>query len=218
MAQFGRQAGLDLTGSRRVMLRAGNAGIAIYPVFVTVVVLLTWLEWDFMRGTGWSVLDDGGVNYPSGLARGSLGLLQALNFLIISVLALIFGQGLRTQFVRRWSGRFATIGIGSVGVSGVFSAFPTDLPGEPASWHGALHGVGFVLLMLGLAVAMVASGLALRGIANWRGYWIYSLLNVPLAILVSAALTPLGQVSFYGFITVLLLWFAVMGQRMRTCT
>jgi hypothetical protein len=194
---------------------AGAAGMAMYPIFAITVILLTWLEWDFLRRTGWTVLHDHRVNYPSALARGDLGLLQSLNFLLVGVLAVIFGQGLRTQFIHRWSGIVATIGLAAVGLSGILSAFVTDLPGESSTWHGMLHGVGFLLLMLGAAVTFVASGLALRGAPGWKGYWVYSLMNVPLAIAVAAALSIFDQVSFYGLVTVLLSWFAIMGWRLR---
>ena len=78
-----------------------------------------------------------------------------------------------------------------------------------------LHGIGFVLLMLGSAVTFVAGGLALRSAPRWRGYWVYSLLNLPLAVAVSIGLSPLGQVSFYGLVVVMLAWFGVMGYRLR---
>lgn len=202
--------------SYRSLRLAGTAGLAMYPVFAIIVVLLTWLEWDFLHRTGWTVIDDNEVNYPSGLARGDLGLVQSLNFLLVlGVLAVIFGQGLRTQFVHRWSGTVATVGLGAVGLSGLLSAFFTDLPGEPVSWHGNLHTLGFVLFILGSAVTFVAGGLALRGAPNWKGYWLYSLVNVPLAVAVTAALSTFGQVAFYGLVTVLLAWFAVMGMRLR---
>lgn len=200
---------------RRTLSVAGAAGIAMLPVFVGTVIVLTWLEWDFLHGTGWTVLHEHQVNYPSALARGNLGLLQSLNFLLLGGLALIFGRGLRTQFIHRWSGAIATIGLVAVGLSGLFSAFVTDLPDEPTSWHGILHGIGFVLLMLGSAVSFLAGGLALRGAPGWRGYWVYSVLNTPLAIGVAFALSPIGQVSFYGLVIVLLAWFAVLGMRLR---
>jgi hypothetical protein len=215
MAHASLHAATHAFASERKTRRAGTAGMAMLPVFALVVVLLTWLEWDFLHGTGWTVLHEHQVNYPSALARGSLGLLQSLNFLMLGAFAVVFGQGLRTQFAHRWSGAIATIGLAAVGLSGLFSAFFTDLPGEPVSWHGELHGIGFLLLMLGSAVTFVASGLALRGAPGWQGYWVYSLMNAPLAIAVAAALSPVGQVSFYGFVTVLLAWFAVMGMRLR---
>jgi hypothetical protein len=212
MVQVSMHAAAHPVASERNLRLAGTAGMAVLP---GVVVVLTWLEWDFLHGTGWTVLHEHEVNYPSALARGDLGLLQSLNFILLGVLVVIFGQGLRTQFVHRWPGFIATMGLGAVGVSGVFGAFVTDLPGEPISWHGLLHAIGFLLLMLGSAVIFFASGLALRGASGWKGYWVYSLLNAPLAIAVAAALSPFGQVSFYGLVAVLLAWFGVMGARLR---
>jgi hypothetical protein len=208
--------GLRHPHADRATLRpAGTAGMLMLPVFVLTVVVLTWLEWDFLHSTGWTVLDEHQVNYPSALARGDLGVLQSLNFLLVGVFAAAFAQGIRTQFTHRWSGLVATVGLAAVAASGIFSAFPTDLPGEGTSWHGLLHGIGFLLMMLGSAVTFVASGLALRSAPGWRGYWIYSLANVPLAIAVAVALSPWGQPSFYGLVVVLLAWFGVMGARLR---
>lgn len=200
---------------RTTLRPAGTAGMLMLPVFALTVVVLTWLEWDFLHSTGWTVLHEHQVNYPSALARGDLGLLQSLNFLLVGVFAAAFAQGLRTQFTHRWSGLVATIGLAAMAMAGIFSAFPTDLPGEDATWHGLLHGIGFLLMMLGSAVAFVASGLALRSAPAWRGYWVYSLLNVPLAIAVSAALSPWGQPGFYGLVVVVLGWYGVMGYRLR---
>jgi hypothetical protein len=161
------------------------------------------------------VLHEHGVNYPSALARGDLGVFQQLNFLLVGVFAVVFGQGLRTQFTHRWSGGVAAVGFAAVGLSGLLSMFVTDLPGEPASWHGLLHGIGFLLLMLGSLVTFVASGLALRSAPGWRGFWVYSVANPAVALAVAIALNPLGQVSFFVLVALLFGWFAVMGLRLR---
>jgi hypothetical protein len=199
--------------TQRSLQVGGVAGMLILPVFTLTVVLLTWAEWDFLHRVGWTVLDSHDVNYPSGLARGPFGPIQSLNFLVVlSVLCPVFAWPLRTRFVHRWPGVIATVGLAAVVLSGVLSAFPTDLPGEPASWHGALHGLGFVLLMLGNLVAFVAAGLALRGAPGWEGYWVYSLLNA--AAFVVVFVLPVNQVGFYVAVAILLSWYAVLGARM----
>jgi hypothetical protein len=202
--------------ARQRLLRIGGlAGMLMYPVFTVTVVLLTWAEWDFVHGLGWTVLHPHDVNYPSSLARGGLGLLQSLNFLaVLGVLGLLFARGLRTQFVHRWSGAVGTVALAAVVLSGLLSAFPTDLPGETASWHGFLHGLGFAFLMVGNLVAFLAAGLALRGAPGWERFWVYSLLNAPAAVLALIVLAPLDQVAFYAAVTVMLSWYAVLGARM----
>jgi hypothetical protein len=178
--------------TRPLLRTAGVAGLLMLPLFAATVVVLTWLEWDFLHGLGWTVVHAHDVNYPSSLARGDLGRVQSLNFAVLGLLTVLFARGLRTQFVRRRSGVAASGAFGAAALGGLLSVFPTDLPGEPATWHGLLHGVGFVLLMLGNPVA-----------------------NAPAAILVTVALFPFDQVSFYAAIVVMLAYYGVLGLRMR---
>ena len=191
------------------------AGLLMLPLFAATVVVLTWLEWDFLHGLAWTVVHAHDVNYPSSLARGDLGWVQSLNFAVLGLLTVLFARGLRTQFVRRRPGVVASGAFGAAALGGLLSVFPTDLPGEPATWHGLLHGVGFVLLMLGNLVAFVAAGLALRGAPGWGRLWAYSVANAPAAILVTVALFPFDQVSFYAAIVVMLAYYGVLGLRMR---
>jgi hypothetical protein len=195
--------------------RGGLAGMLMYPVFALTVVVLTWLEWDFLYGLGWTVRDSGGVNYPSGLARGDYGIVQSLNFAVLGALGLVFLLGLRTEFVHARWGMVASIALGAFALAGLLNAMPTDLPAEPPSWHGILHGIGFVLTMLGTLIGFVAAGLALRGAPRWRGYATYSIVTALLAVLAGFALTPLGQYAFYVLLSIMLVWFGVMGFRMR---
>ena len=200
--------------TQRSLRVGGLAGILMYPVFAVTVVLLTWAEWDFLHGVGWTVVDAHEVNYPSSLARGDFGVVQSFNFVVVlSLLCLLFTRALRTQFLHRRWGTVAVGALAAVVLSGVLSAFPTDLPGEAASWHGALHSLGFAFLMVGNLVAFVAAGLALRGAPHWAGFWVYSVINAPAAVLVS--LLPLGQPAFYVAVTVMLVWYAVVGARMH---
>jgi hypothetical protein len=53
-----------------------------------------------------------------------------------------------------------------------------------------------------------------RGASGWRGYPVYSILNTPIAIVVGFGLAFLGQYSFYLMLTIMLVWFGVMGFRM----
>src|SRR3712207_5412740 len=111
-------ASVQRRASAANLRRAGLAGMLMFPIFAGVVVILTALEWDFLHGLGWTVGDSGELNYPSGLARGSYGVIQILNFLVLGLLGLLFLVGLRTQFVHRASGVVATVALGAFGVAG----------------------------------------------------------------------------------------------------
>ena len=134
---------------------------------------------------------------------------------MLGLLTFLFARGLRTQFVRRLPGIVASAAFGAASLGALLSVFATDLPGEPASWHGWLHGIGFVLLLLGNLIAFVAAGLGLRDAPGWGRVWVYSVANAPAAILVTVALFPFDQVSFYASIVVMLAYYGVLGLRMR---
>jgi hypothetical protein len=201
--------------SRPLLKAGGAAGLLMLPVFATTVAGLTRAEWQFLHGLGWTVVHAHDVNYPSSLARGRLGKVQSLNFAVLGLLTSLFARGLGTQFVRRVPGLVASVAFRAASLGAVLSVFTTDLLGEPASWHGRLHGIGFVLLMLGNLVAFVAAGLALRDAPGWGRLWAYSVANAPAAILVAVALLPFDQVAFYAAIVVMLSYHAVLGRRMR---
>ena len=134
---------------------------------------------------------------------------------MLGLLTFLFARGLRTQFVRRLPGIVASVAFRAASVGALLTVFPADLPGEPASWRGRLHGIGFVLLMLGNLVAFVATGLALRDAPGWRRLWVYSVANAPAAVLVAVALLPFDQVAFYAAIVVMLSYYGVLGLRMN---
>lgn len=52
MARVSLRAATHPVASERTLGVAGTAGMAMLPVFVLTVVLLTWLEWDFLHATG----------------------------------------------------------------------------------------------------------------------------------------------------------------------
>src|SRR3954464_9176543 len=112
----------------QALLKAGGvAGMLVLPVFAATVILLTWAEWGFLHGIGWTVLHPHDVNYPSGLARGRFGFVQSLNFAVLGLLIIVFGWSLSTQFTHRVPGIVALLGLSAAAAGGLLSAFPTDL-------------------------------------------------------------------------------------------
>lgn len=190
------------------------AGIVLGPLWLTTVALLTWAEWSYLHSVGWSVADSGGVGYPSATARGPYGAVQVVNFALAGVLMAVFLVSFRREFRRRLAGRVATVGLGTFALAGLFNACPTDLPGEPHTWHGTVHLVGFVLTMLGMLVGYSAAGLALRGNPDWRGWrW----LGWTPALLLLIAFTNLGLTGERGWFVFLVVgfgWSCPMGLRL----
>lgn len=98
------------------------------------------------------------MSYPSTTATGDWGVLQIVNVAVAGVLAGVFLVRFRREFRHRWAGRIATGGLGVFAVAGLFNAFTTDLPGESISWHGWLHGFGFLGTLLGMLVGSQRPG------------------------------------------------------------
>lgn len=190
------------------------AGVAVMPFFVGVIILVTRLERDYLRAQGWALTQEQEVPYPSVLVRGDLGWLQELNYVAAAILIATFTIGFRREFRRTWPGRIATAGF-STAVAGILlNLAPTDLPGEEASWHGTVHLVGFLVMALGLTIAFISSGLALRGNPGWRGWRFLGWTPAIMVILLFTGAGLPGDLSFCAFIVVTFGWFTVMGAHL----
>jgi hypothetical protein len=97
--------------SPRNVALAGMIGPA---VFALVAVLLTFAQYGFMRDLGWDPLGASDVPWPSGLALGPLGWLQAANFAFFGLTLIVSSRsawiapwrqagGLRGPDRRSWS-------------------------------------------------------------------------------------------------------------------
>lgn len=193
---------------------AGLAGLVVGPLWLGVVALLTWAEWDFLHSTGWTFTHSNDVGYPSATARGPYGLVQVANFFLAGLLAAVFLVGFRREFRRRVAGGIATFGLLLFAFAGLLNACKTDLPHEAATWHGVAHGIGFMLTMLGILIGFSASGLALRGNDDWRGWRLMGLTPVLLLVIAFTSLGMPGDTSWYVFLVIGFGWFSVMGGRL----
>ena len=137
------------------------------------------------------------------LAVGPAGFVQVANFVLTGLLVVGAGYGLRTAMPpgagSGWAPRLVmSFGTGMV-VAGVFTTDPAAgyPPGTPVgpgvvSWHGMLHGVGFL-------VAMVSWLLAFVVIARWhagRGQHRHAALVLAVLLLgLSVATVPYAAVG-----------------------
>jgi hypothetical protein len=95
-------------------------------------------------------------------------------------------------------------------------AFPEDGPpfGEPVTWAGYLHGVGFTILVLVGTPALVVLAVALRGDPRWRGYSVLSAVaagaTFGFLVVLVFVLEVATTVGIYGFFGVQTAWLAAM--------
>lgn len=205
---------MEAPGGAPVPQAAVTAGVLAGPLFLGVVALLTWLEWDFLHGLGWTLLDSGDVPYPSGTALGPYGFVQVANFFVTGVLLLVFVTGLRHRLPDRRSSRVAVVLLAGLGLGFLASAAPVDreFGGAPSTWHGWVHGIAFVLIVLMAVLAPLTTALALRRQPEWRPLGLVSLVvGVACAVLVPIA----SDIAFYAFIVVVFAWVAGLALGLR---
>ena len=101
-------------------------------------------------------------------------------------------------------------------LAGIFLAglaFTTDptIRSTPATWHGRLHDLSFVMLGLTLMPSMLLLGFAFRADAHWRGLSSYTWLTVALA----GPAFALKGAAFYVFLLAVLVWSEVAAIRLH---
>lgn len=79
--------------NEQTLRRMADAGMISPLVFGFTITVLTFLEYDFITGIGWTPVENSNVPWPSVLALGPYGWLQVANFVFFGVflIALTFG-------------------------------------------------------------------------------------------------------------------------------
>jgi hypothetical protein len=196
---------------------AALAGMIGPAVFALVAVLLTFAQYGFMRDLGWDPLGASDVPWPSGLALGPLGWLQAANFAFFGLTLIVFALGLDRAVAS--GGRVTWAGPALMVVSGVslmLAAFATDPRPmvELQTWHGAIHLLAFVFLVLSFLPSLFFWWRRSRRDPRWRGYAKYTLITALLYIVLLPA--SIWQWGFYLFLATLLAWIEVMAIHLRS--
>jgi hypothetical protein len=181
---------------------------------VTIVLItLTIVQYDFMRGLGWHPINAPTFDWPSGLALGPYGIVMTATFIIsgllIGILALRFKADLKPA---------ATSQVGSAllvlsALELVFLAFTTDptIRSTPATWHGSLHDLSFVLLGFTLFPSMIVLGFAFRQNESWNRFSLYTWLTVAFAI----PTFILKGAAFYIFLFAILFWIETLAWKLN---
>mgnify|MGYP006781915935 CR=1 FL=1 len=107
----------------------------------------------------------------------------------------------------------STLALSLAGLALAGLAFTTDptLRSTPATWHGRLHDLSFVLLGLTFMPAMLLLGFAFRADPRWRGLSAYTWLTVAL----TGPTFALKGAAFYVFLLAVLVWSEVAAIRLH---
>jgi len=155
---------------------AARLGIVGPPFFGAVILLLTILKHDFLLSLGWHPLHAPTLDWPSGLAFGEYGWIMTAAFILGGLMLVLFASGLRPALPRLRSAMMGTrlLSLAGFALAGLaFTADPT-IRSTPATWHGRLHDLSFVLLGVTLMPSMLVLGFAFRRSGQWRDLRLYT--------------------------------------------
>jgi hypothetical protein len=197
----------------RLAARLGIIGPILFGVIVTS---LTILKYDFLLSLGWHPLNAPTFDWPSGLALGDYGWIMTTIFILCGFMMTIFASGLRLSLPPSRIAFISSLALSLAGVALAGLAFTTDptIRSTPATWHGRLHDLSFVMLGLTLMPAMILFGFAFRNDDFWKGLSIYTWVTVALAF----PAFWLKGTAFYVFIIAVLVWSEVVAIRLYSTT
>ena len=182
-------------------------------LFAIVLATLTIVEYDFLLSLGWHPINDPTFDWPSGLALGPYGWIMTATFITSGLLMTLFARRL---FLDLKPGTTSKLGATLMAFAGLFLAalaFTTDptIRDTPATWHGRLHDLSFVLLGLTLFPAMIVLGFAFRNDPRWKSFSVYTWGTLALA---GPAFFIKGA-AFYVFLFTILLWNELAAIRLK---
>jgi hypothetical protein len=186
---------------------AGAVGMLGPLLFTISVTALTLVQVDFMRSLGWDPVYAPTFDWPSGLSLGPNGWLMTITFIICGAAMALFALGLGSA-LRGKIGRIGAALLMFAGLALMGLAFTTDptIRSTPATWHGFLHDLSFVLVGLDLVPAMIVLGFAFQKHILWKSLspytWMTAALVLPTFIL--------KGIAFYGFLLAMLVWSEVI--------
>ena len=187
----------------KLAARAGMIGPLFFGIVLTT---LTILKYDFLLSLGWHPLKDPTFDWPSGLALGDYGWIMTLTFLASGCMLTLFASGLRLSLPPSRLTFLATLTLSLAGIALAGLAFTTDpttlAESTPATWHGRLHDLSFVVLGLSLMPSMLLLGFAFRRDAYWKNWSFYTWSTVALAL----PAFWLKGAAFYVFMASVLVW------------
>jgi hypothetical protein len=196
----------------------GLAGLLAGPFFLISVGLNTWVSLGYLHQLGWEFVGGEQVPWPSSLARGPYGWAQIATFVLTGLAIVALAVALRDQLPHRRASGVAVTLLGLLGVALILAAFRVDGPmlsgGSPATWHGWVHAIAFLLIISTGVLAPLTMAFAVRGDAGWRPITIASV--AASALFVVFLVLPWGNATFLLAIIILFAWIASLAVRLMS--
>ena len=180
-------------------------------LFAGVLAALTLVKYEFLLSLGWHPIHDPTFDWPSGLALGEFGWIMTLTFILTGSIMTPFARRLYLDLEPTPASKLGATLTAFAGLFLAALAFTTDptIRDYPATWHGRLHDLSFVLLGLTLFPAMVVLGFAFRADDRWKNFAFYTWGTLALA---GPAFFIKGA-AFYIFLLAILVWNELAAMR-----
>jgi len=188
--------------------------ILLGPVlFASVLAILTIVEYDFLLSLGWHPINDPTFDWPSGLALGRYGWIMTATFIISGMLMMLLGIRLFSDLKPAPASKAGATLMIFAGIALALLASTTDptIRDYPATWHGRLHDLSFVLLGLTLFPAMIVLSFAFRNDEKWKNLSLYTWGT----LLLAAPAFALKGAAFYVFLFAILVWNEVVAYKLN---
>ena len=183
-------------------------------LFAIVLATLTIVEYDFLLSLGWHPINDPTFDWPSGLALGRFGWIMTATFILTGFIMTLFARRLFLDLKLTPASKLGSTLMAFAGLFLAALAFTTDptIRDYPATWHGRLHDLSFVLLGLTLFPAMIVLGFAFRADDRWKDLALYTWGTLALA---GPAFFIKGA-AFYVFLLAILIWNEIAAMRLNS--
>jgi hypothetical protein len=185
----------------RLVRLAALAGMSGPLLFGAMLVLLTTLEYDFMRSLRWDPVLAATTDWPSGLSLGPYGGWMVASFILGGLLLMLFALGLRELFPA--SPGPACLLLAGIGLMALSSLTDPTYSSNPPTLHGQVHDAAYVLLGLGLLPGLFFMARAFSRRPEWRVHawltWMVLGLALPTFII--------KEFTFYIFLLAILAWY-----------
>jgi len=191
--------------------------ILLGPIlFALVLITLTIVQYDFLRGLGWHPINDPTFDWPSGLALGPYGIVMTATFIISGLLIAILALRLKADLKPAATSQAGSVLLVLSGLALASLAFTTDptIRSTPVTWHGRLHDLSFVLLGLTLFPSMIVLGFAFQQNKSWKRFSLFTWLTVACAI----PAFILKGAAFYVFLLAILFWIETLAWKLNFST
>lgn len=195
--------------------RAALAGMLGPALWVSVLILLDILQYDFLVSIGANPLQTAPAS-ENGM--GPYGWLYIASDFTLGVLVVLFAVGLWRMVKHTLWARLGWAAQLAFGFGFIFGAAPCEcLPGQQLGLSGQIHNVASLVLLLATIPMPLMLGLAFRQDERWQPYAWYSILTgllAPVLFVTVNSLPPIFSWFYLWLLAIPYAWLVIIAHHL----